>query len=252
MFLGIFLVLHPEKNTEASAKIFDVEIAGPVFEDAAIPGEVQIPVLPVSPPEKKYEDNDIPPETMAGEGTDIKRPEVYSADRYAGFPDNKEEAAVSAGKEGTSSKDMDTMLPEGEKGNKLNPRYFLFDRGTVEKYARKGIDKKKVLSFDIPELHYRGYKRRLKSRIESAWEYPPGVIVPGTFVDLNITFSIKRDGSLGDIKLVRTSGYEALDKAALKALRDAAPYWPLPDDWEGDELIIPGHFIYLLGRSLIM
>jgi protein TonB len=46
--------------------------------------------------------------------------------------------------------------------------------------------------------------------------------------------------------LVRTSGYKDLDDAAIKALRDAEPYWPLPDDIREQSLTITGHFIYSL------
>ena len=104
----------------------------------------------------------------------------------------------------------------------------------------------------MPEFHHRGYMRRLKDKIEAIWKYPQDAVIPGTNVDLYIRFSIKRDGSLGDVELMRTSGYRELDEAAMKALRDAEPYWPLPDDWEEEELTIKGHFIYLFGRSYIM
>ena len=46
------------------------------------------------------------------------------------------------------------------------------------------------------------------------------------------------------MELVRTSGYRSLDEAAMKALKDAAPYWPLPEDWKEEELTVKGHFIY--------
>ena len=46
------------------------------------------------------------------------------------------------------------------------------------------------------------------------------------------------------MELVRTSGYRSLDEAAMKALKDVAPYWPLPEDWKEEELTVKGHFIY--------
>jgi len=43
--------------------------------------------------------------------------------------------------------------------------------------------------------------------------------------------------------LLRTSGYRVLDDSVIRALNDANPYWPLPDDWKEDELTIVGHFM---------
>jgi len=42
---------------------------------------------------------------------------------------------------------------------------------------------------------------------------------------------VNRDGSLrGAPRLVRSSGYEDLDQAALAAIRAATPFSPVPDD----------------------
>ena len=51
--------------------------------------------------------------------------------------------------------------------------------------------------------------------------------------------------------LVRTSGYRSLDEAAIKALKEAAPYWPLPEEWKEEALTIKGHFIYSLQGTYI-
>jgi len=92
----------------------------------------------------------------------------------------------------------------------------------------------------------------LKDRIESIWKYPKEAARRGISGDLYIEFSIKRDGSLGEVRLIRTSGYKDLDKAAMKALKDGEPYWPLPDNWKGDDLSITGHFIYITGKFYVM
>lgn len=48
--------------------------------------------------------------------------------------------------------------------------------------------------------------------------------------DLIVTIAIKRDGSLDDIKIVKSSGQHALDETAVRIVRGAAPFEPLPDD----------------------
>jgi protein TonB len=68
----------------------------------------------------------------------------------------------------------------------------------------------------------------------------------GIYGDLYIRFTIMKNGRLGAVELVRTSGYRALDDAAIKALWDAEPYWPLPNEWGREGFTITGHFIYTL------
>ncbi len=130
-----------------------------------------------------------------------------------------------------------------------DPRSFLFDKKTIEKYARKGPPVDKGLTFDISEFKHRGYMRMLKEKIENIWKYPEEAARLGRTGDLYVRFLIKRDGRLGEVNLLRTSGYKDLDEAAIKAVKDAEPYWPLPEDWEKDDLEIRGHFIYIFGRT---
>jgi len=123
----------------------------------------------------------------------------------------------------------------------------LFDRGVIGDTALKGEGGKKkndTLNFDTRDYRYAGYMRKLKEKIESIWEYPPEAGRKGLYGDLKISFTIKKDGKLGAVELIRTSGYKMLDDAALKALRDGEPYWPIPDDWGMDAYTINGHFFY--------
>lgn len=128
-------------------------------------------------------------------------------------------------------------------------REKLFDRGVIGDTALKGEGGKKksdTLSFATQDYRYAGYMRKLREKIESIWEYPPEAARRGLYGDLKINFTIKRDGKLGAVELVRTSGYKMLDDAALKALRDGEPYWPIPDDWGMESYTINGHFFYTM------
>ena len=129
---------------------------------------------------------------------------------------------------------------------------FLFDREVIEKYASKVPQPEKGLTFDTSEFRHRGYMRILKNMIESIWKYPKDAARNNRSGDLYIMFTIKRNGELGDVEILRTSGHRSLDMAAIQALKDAEPFWPLPDDWPEDSLEIKGHFIYLYGRTHVM
>ncbi len=119
--------------------------------------------------------------------------------------------------------------------------------GIAKNYIeRKPPPKEGGITFSTRDLKYYSYMMKLKERIESIWTYPPEAIRRGIYGDLWILFTIKKDGSLGEVKLLRTSGYPELDGAAMRALREGAPYWPLPEKWKEDAITIRGHFIYSL------
>ena len=130
-------------------------------------------------------------------------------------------------------------------------RAKLFDPGVIGESARReeaGAQKKKddSITFDTSDYRYAGYMRKLKEKIESIWVYPPEAQARGLYGDLKIRFTIKKDGKLGTVELERTSGYPMLDKAAIKALKDGEPYWPLPEKWGLDSYTILGHFVYTI------
>ncbi|HAM53138.1 MAG TPA: energy transducer TonB [Nitrospiraceae bacterium] len=128
----------------------------------------------------------------------------------------------------------------------------LFDKEVVEKLAkREEVKKDNTITFDTDEFKYRTYMLRLKEKIESVWQYPPEAAMAGIYGDLTIRFTIKKNGMLGDIELLRTSGHKNLDDAAREALKAAQPYWPLPNEWGKDNLTITGHFVYSLYGTYI-
>ncbi|MGO9379758.1 MAG: energy transducer TonB [Dissulfurispiraceae bacterium] len=135
-------------------------------------------------------------------------------------------------------------------GQKQAPmREKLFDRDIIAKLSRKeqeGTKKNSSITFDTSEFKYYGYMQRLRDKIQNVWKYPQSAAQKGVYGDLYIEFTIKKTGKLGAVQLVRTSGYKDLDEAAIKALKDADPYWPLPDDIGEQSLTITGHFIYSL------
>lgn len=129
----------------------------------------------------------------------------------------------------------------------------IFDKDVIAKLSKKSgktkseeIETSHGLSFSAKEFNDWGYLERLKEKIERVWQYPPQAAQRGIYGDLYIRFTIDKKGKLVSIELLRTSGYRMLDDAAIQALKDAQPFWPLPDDYGKDSLTITGHFIYTL------
>ncbi len=129
-------------------------------------------------------------------------------------------------------------------------RERLFDRDVIAKLTPKKSDDNGI-TFDTKEYKYYGYMQRLREKIEGIWKYPAEAAQRRLNGELYIRFTIKKDGRLGPVDLVHTSGYKVLDDAAIRALRDADPYWPLPDSWNEDSLTITGHFVYYFQNTFI-
>lgn len=237
LLISIFIAYLPEIHTEALVPAFDVDIVGPLIEEQdTVTKKIKIPVETILPVPKKSKEEELSPETIFESGTDSRR----------AVPGKEETAGIAP------LKDKEGDLPEGSKDITSDSEYFLFDKETIEKYAKKEPAGEKDLTFDVPEFHHRGYMRMLRSKIESIWRYPSGAAKHGISGDLYIRFSIKRNGKLGKVELIRTSGHKDLDKAAMTALKEGEPFWPLPDDWKENELTINGHFIYIIGKFYIM
>ncbi len=130
----------------------------------------------------------------------------------------------------------------------IGKRELLNNPDVMENIAkREERDEDKGITFDTKEFKYESYMLKLKDRIESIWIYPHEEAMKGIYGDLEISFTIKKNGMLGDVSLKRTSGHPNLDRAAMQALKDGQPYWPLPDEWGKDDITIDGHFVYSLG-----
>ncbi len=80
----------------------------------------------------------------------------------------------------------------------------------------------------------------LRSRISSSWYnslVAPGL--KGKYVT-GVYFIIGRDGGISDLRVERSSGIDSLDLSARRAIENAAPFAPLPNDFSSQYLVV--HF----------
>lgn len=103
---------------------------------------------------------------------------------------------------------------------------------------------KDTISLNTDDLKYFSYTLKLKNKIEYIWRYPQAAAERGMQGDLLLTFTIQRNGYVSEVRVVSTSGYEVLDLEAVRAIKEASPFAPLPDSWNEDHITITGHFIY--------
>jgi len=82
------------------------------------------------------------------------------------------------------------------------------------------------------EPRYVSYLTSVKRAIELVWEYPEAALRRGIEGKLVLEFTIAVNGGLSEAVLVQSSGSGVLDQEALRAVRAASPFHPIPS-WVG-------------------
>ena len=248
MFLAAVLLLIPPEKGGLEGGEFYTQLVSP---DELLPKKP-----PVTPPSLKPSAPRIPPSSPRE--TAPQRFVDGTPDRLGGREFSAPGALDHTAKPGFEPVEVPPLPGPGQKQDKPGPaaKDKLFDQGIIGDIAKRNLEREekrnKTFTFDTKEFRYLIYNRLLKQRIESIWVYPRDAAAQGIYGDLVIRFTILKNGNLGPVDLVRTSGHKSLDDAAIKALHDGAPYWPLPKEWALEAYTIEGLFIYTLYGYYLM
>lgn len=121
-----------------------------------------------------------------------------------------------------------------------------------EQYARR--PKRKFVSASTREYAYAAYLRQWVDRVERIGNlnYPDEARRRQLAGELVISVAIRRDGSVENAQVIRSSGIHLLDDAALRIARLAEPYPPLPRTEENiDILHVTRTWQFLPGGTLV-
>jgi len=108
----------------------------------------------------------------------------------------------------------------------------------------------RLTPLNAPEVQYISYFASIKRKIELVWQYPYEAAAAGVQGELTIDFVIARSGAVNSIELVRGSGSKILDDEAIRSIRVAAPFDPIPAGYKIPSLQIRGRFVYVHGGAL--
>jgi TonB family protein len=86
-------------------------------------------------------------------------------------------------------------------------------------------------SISAGKFPYSWYLSVIQGKVTSNWEQPSARLVTEDALTVLVSFRIKRDGSLDALTVRRPSGRSTLDQSATKAVRDSAPFPPLPTEY---------------------
>jgi protein TonB len=94
------------------------------------------------------------------------------------------------------------------------------------------LPRRKFISANTREYEYATYMAAWVAKVERVGNlnYPLELKRRGVAGDLLMTVGIRSDGSVESIRVQRASGIEDLDEAAMRIVRLAAPYSPLPPE----------------------
>ena len=88
-----------------------------------------------------------------------------------------------------------------------------------------------AMTLNVSDFPFAWYLGRVQAKITERWA---GKAIPGQ--QPVATFEISRDGRVLALAIEKPSGNPYYDQAALRAITDAAPFPPLPDDFTGSTL----------------
>lgn len=91
---------------------------------------------------------------------------------------------------------------------------------------------------------YDTYLRLIRRKVERHWSYPPQALPRKKEGKAVIRFTIDASGALEGVRIATASGSPALDEGTLAAVRAAAPFAPLPADFNLTRLHITAVFNY--------
>jgi protein TonB len=88
------------------------------------------------------------------------------------------------------------------------------------------------VSASTREFRYASYLGAWARKVERIGNlnYPQAAKDQNLYGSLILHVAVRRDGSVEAVRIVRSSGYDLLDQAAIKIVELAAPYAPFPPD----------------------
>jgi protein TonB len=117
-------------------------------------------------------------------------------------------------------------------------------------YAKR--PRKKFISANTREYEYAAYMAAWVARVERIGNlnYPDEARRQQLHGQLVLTVALRRDGSIKSADIIQSSGHKLLDDAALRIVRLAAPFPPIPTAEKVDELYVTRTWQFLPGDIL--
>lgn len=102
------------------------------------------------------------------------------------------------------------------------------------------------IPLNTPDPRYAEYLAEIKRRIEAHWVYPQEAALKRQSGQGLVGFVLRKNGSVREVDIVRSSGFDILDRYLINAIRFASPMPPIPDRIGHETLPLVFTFTYTL------
>jgi TonB family protein len=89
---------------------------------------------------------------------------------------------------------------------------------------------------------YDRYLVRIHQKVDPLWEFPRELAVRMEQGEVLVGFTIQKDGSVKDVRVIKGSGFPKFDRNVVSAIQQAAPFDALPETL-GSELRVTAPFV---------
>jgi TonB family protein len=206
---------RPKAETPAPEPSPEPSKPEPTPEKVAAKPQDDVPVLPEKPPPKREKPPEKTPPPAPTAASTSTKPGTKPPEKPSTKPPTPGTGTNPAGTAAQGS-------PEGEAGRRGSPT------GNPVGTSSFGSE---IAGFDT-DFKFAYYIDQLLSSIDAKWLRPP----LGDNVRCIISFRIQRDGSITELTVAESSGYNSFDLAALRAVQNASPFAPLPRAYRNDSL----------------
>jgi protein TonB len=100
------------------------------------------------------------------------------------------------------------------------------------------------MGLDVSDFPFTYYLQQIQRKVSERWR-APGTGAPQSQRTV-VLFEILRDGRIKDPMVEQTSGDSLYDQSALRAIMEASPFPPLPQEFKASSLRV--HFGFVPGE----
>lgn len=165
--------------------------------------------------------------------------DVMQAQETMPEPQSMEREVVAVeGDSDTPFENIEVETPEPEQPTAAQIRQEAMDMAKLQpemsrqSQFRSRLKRREYISANTREYEFASYMSAWVAKVERVGNlnYPTELRRKGLQGDLVLTVGIRHDGSVERIDVMRSSGRQEIDRAAIEIVRLASPYSPLPDN----------------------
>ncbi len=146
--------------------------------------------------------------------------------------------------ENYSAKDLPDISKIKAKNN-INQKNSQENKKIQNGFSLENKNVKVISSLKIEEESL-NFENAIKLKIQKARNYPEKARQEGIEGDILLSFEVLRKGELGNILIIKSSGFEILDNEAINTLKRAAPFPEIPEYYNLQKINLQVRIIYKL------